>query len=207
MTGRPRWGTLLGLAGLALILFFGTFAVPEGNFWVKISVTATVLASLSLLLRRSIVAELRLNLATVALGVGSAAALYVIFVAGRFVSLHLFSFAGNQIGGIYDRGTHTPLWAVALLLLFVTGPGEEIFWRGFLQRGLQERLGAWPGYLLATALYAGVHLCSMNVILIGAAAVAGLFWGAFYWKTRNLTAAIISHSVWSAVIFAVLPLH
>jgi len=43
-------------------------------------------------------------------------------------------------------------------------------------------------------------------MLIGAAAVAGAFWGAMYWRFKNLAMVIISHSIWSAVIFAVLPL-
>jgi membrane protease YdiL (CAAX protease family) len=37
--------------------------------------------------------------------------------------------------------------------------------------------------------------------------VAGAFWGLFYWRTGNLAAAILSHSVWSTFIFTVMPLH
>jgi membrane protease YdiL (CAAX protease family) len=37
--------------------------------------------------------------------------------------------------------------------------------------------------------------------------VAGAFWGAMYWRFNNLAAVIISHSVWSTVVFAVLPMH
>ncbi len=125
---------------------------------------------------------------------------------GRVVCLQLFGFAGDQIGAIYGKGTGTQAWVISILLFLITGPSEEIFWRGFLQKGLQERLGGWKGYLLATSLYAGVHICSMNFILIGAAAVAGAFWGAFYWRTDNLAAAIISHSVWSTAIFTIMPL-
>ena len=140
------------------------------------------------------------------MGVSAAIALYFIFMIGRVVSLQLFGFAGDQIGGIYTMGAGTPPWVISILLFLITGPSEEIFWRGFLQKGLQERLGGWKGYLLATSLYTSVHICSMNFILVGAAAVAGAFWGAFYWRTDNLAAAIISHSVWSTAIFAILPL-
>jgi hypothetical protein len=182
------------------------FAVPAGNFWVKISVSAAALAAIALSLRKGLRSGLRFDGRAVLLGLAAAAALYAVFAAGRIVSLQLFGFAGDQIGAVYDKGGGTPSWTIALLLFFVTGPSEEIFWRGYLQRGLQERFGGWRGYVTATALYAAVHVCSLNFMLTGAAAVAGAFWGAFYWRTGNLAAAVVSHSVWSAVIFAFLPL-
>ncbi len=93
-----------------------------------------------------------------------------------------------------------------LLLFFVTGPGEEIFWRGFLQQQLQNRAGTGWGYVAATLVYGGVHVFSGNVMLILAALVAGAFWGAMYAWKRDLAAVIVSHSFWSAFIFAVIPI-
>ena len=98
------------------------------------------------------------------------------------------------------------MWVIAILLFFVTGPSEELYWRGYLQRNLMVRFGQWQGWLLATTIYAAVHIWSFNFMLIGAAAVAGAFWGAMYWRFKNLTPVIISHSVWSMVIFAVFPM-
>ena len=201
-----RRGFLL-LPALAFGLWFWAFAVPAGNFWLKISISAAALATLSCLLDRGTTQSFKLSVRTVALGVLAAAALYAVFMIGRLIAIHLFGFAEAQIGGIYAKGSGTPLWRIALLLFFVTGPCEEIFWRGYLQRGLQKRFGGTKGYLLATALYAGVHIPSLNFMLVGAAAVAGAFWGAFYWGSRNLSAAIISHSTWSTVIFTIFPLH
>jgi membrane protease YdiL (CAAX protease family) len=44
-------------------------------------------------------------------------------------------------------------------------------------------------------------------MLILAALVAGAFWGALYLWKRDLLMQIVSHSSWSAVIFAVAPIH
>ncbi|MBW2250344.1 MAG: CPBP family intramembrane metalloprotease [Deltaproteobacteria bacterium] len=206
MKKRSGWRTFLFLVALAFGLWVLAFAIPAGNFWIKISVSAAILASLSLMLRKEILSDLRFNTRSFIIGISAAIALYFIFMIGREVSLQLFGFAGNKIGDIYAKGAGTQAWVISILLFFITGPSEEIFWRGFLQKGLQERLGGWKGYLLATSLYTGVHICSMNFILIGAALVAGAFWGAFYWRTDNLAAAIISHSVWSTAIFTILPL-
>ncbi|MGD0094189.1 MAG: ATPase, T2SS/T4P/T4SS family [Planctomycetota bacterium] len=91
-------------------------------------------------------------------------------------------------------------------IFFVTGPGEEIFWRGFLQGHLMEKWGDSAGYLATTVIYAGVHVFSWNLILILAALVAGAFWGILYLWKRDLLVQITSHSFWSAVIFAVAPI-
>jgi len=194
--------TLLLAAGL----WFITFALKGPSFWVKISISAATLALLALRLDPPGRVGGRLDARTWLTGLGSAAALYLIFWLGRTVSLALFDFAGDQIGAIYHKGEGTPAWVIALLLFFVTGPGEEIYWRGYLQRRLMVRFGRWPGWALATALYAGVHVSSMNFMLVGAAAVAGAFWGAIYAQGRRLAPVILSHSVWSTVIFAVFPL-
>ncbi|MGM0427471.1 MAG: CPBP family intramembrane glutamic endopeptidase [Thermodesulfobacteriota bacterium] len=201
------WRGLLLLVVLAFGLWFLAFAVPVGNFWIKISLAAAILATLSRVFQRGTSPPLRFDARSFIIGVSAAMVLYFIFIIGRMVSLHLFGFAGSQIGGIYVQGAGTPIWIISLLLLFITGPSEEIFWRGFLQKEFQKRIGNGKGYLLAIALYAGVHICSMNFMLTGAAAVAGAFWGALYWRTHNLPAAIISHSIWSTAIFTILPMH
>jgi len=197
---------LIGSVLLAVLFWFVTFYLTWASFWIKISFSAATLALLSLILQPSRKERIRIDARAVALGLASAAILYFIFWTGKAVSEVIFPFSGGQIGGIYDKGAGTPLWLIALLLFFVTGPSEELYWRGYLQKNLMMRYGQWQGWLLATAIYAAVHIWSFNFMLIGAAAVAGAFWGAMYWRLQNLTPVIISHSVWSAVIFAVFPM-
>ncbi len=191
---------------LAAVLWFITFALQWTSFWIKISLSASLLAGISLILQPIRREEFRFDRRAVFIGLASAALLYFIFWSGRTASITLFDFAGRQIGGIYHKGDGTPLWVIALLLFCVTGPSEEIFWRGYLQRNLMMRYGRWPGWALATALYAGVHISSMNFMLVGAAGVAGAFWGAMYARLGRLTPVILSHAVWSTVIFTVFPM-
>ena len=198
---------LIATVILATLFWFVTFYLTWSSFWIKISFSAATLAILSLLLQPDRKKRIRIDARAVALGLVSAAVLYFIFWTGQAVSALILPFAGGQIGGIYDKGAGTPMWTIALLLFFVTGPSEELYWRGYLQKNLMMRFGQWQGWLLATAIYAAVHIWSFNFMLIGAAAVAGAFWGAMYWRLNNLAPVIISHSVWSAVIFAVFPMH
>ena len=68
-------------------------------------------------------------------------------------------FAAAQINGIYQKGAGTHTRIIAALLFFITGPCEEIYWRGFLQKNLASSL--WPLAGLAAGnryLYRGAHL-------------------------------------------------
>jgi len=191
---------------LANILWFVTFYLSVSTFWIKITISASLLAALSILINPHRKGQLRIDTRSVLIGLASAVILYVIFWAGREISSLIFPFAPHQIGGIYAKGEGAHMGIVFLLLFFITGPSEEIYWRGYLQDSLMKRFGGRTGWLFATVLYAGVHIWSFNFMLIGAAAVAGAFWGFMYWRLGNLVPVIVSHSVWSAFIFAVLPL-
>jgi membrane protease YdiL (CAAX protease family) len=201
-----RLTPLIGTVVLATALWFVTFYLAWATFWIKISLSAATLAGLSLWLQPRHEERFGFNCRAVISGLLSAALLYGIFWAGKQISTLVWPTSGNQIGNIYQKGAGTSMGTIALLLFFVTGPCEEIYWRGYLQHNLMERFGNGPGWALATVIYAAVHIWSFNFMLIGAAAVAGAFWGALYWRLKSLAPIIISHSVWSTVIFAVFPM-
>ena len=197
---------LLGTIVLANILWFATFYLEFSSFWIKITVSASILAVLAVWVIPEGRARFNLNAGAVIMGLFSAAALYFIFWAGREISISVFPFAEQQIGSIYGKGDGTSSLLIFPLLFLVTGPCEEIFWRGYLQEKLMRKYGNGAGWLLGTAVYAIVHIWSFNFMLIGAAAVAGAFWGLMYWRYRDLAPVIISHSAWSAFIFTIQPL-
>ena len=205
-TGEFRWVPLAVTVGLAIVFWFITFYLTWSIFWIKISFSAASLAGISLWLQPDRRQQLRFNGKAIWIGLISAAILYGIFWLGKIISTAIFSFAHPQIGGIYGIGEGASLWVITLLLFFVTGPSEEIYWRGYLQENLMNRFGKGMGWFLATAIYALVHIWSFNFMLIAAAAVAGAFWGGMYRYTGNLAPVIVSHAVWSSVIFAVFPM-
>jgi len=193
------------IVALAAVLWFVTFYLTWSNFWIKISFSAAILAILSMRLQPLLSDQLHFGQRAIIQGLFSAVLLYVIFWFGKWISTLIFPFASHQIGAIYGKGEGIPLLVIFFLLLLVTGPCEEIFWRGFLQRNLMVRYGELRGWLLATVIYAGVHIWSFNFMLIGAAAVAGAFWGLLYLRWKSLAPVIISHAIWSAFVFAVVP--
>jgi len=181
-----------------------TFGLAWGNFWVKSGLSVIVICLYSLRWQKP---SIHFRLYSVVIGAISAAVLYGIFYLGNAWAPYFVPGASSQVGGIYELGTGTSRFLIFLLLCFITGPGEEIFWRGFLQENLMKRFGNAGGFALGTLVYAGVHIFSMNFVLIMAALVAGAFWGALYLWKRDLGMVIVSHSLWSAFIFAVFPIH
>ncbi len=193
------WGAFL----LALGCWGITFGWPGGNFWIKIGLSVLAVFSYSLFWQKPRI-NLRFN--SFLLGLFSAGVLYLIFYLGHHLAPYILPGAKTQVGGIYSLGEGTSKFPIFLLLFFITGPGEEIFWRGFLQENLMKNRGDLQGFVVGALMYAGVHVFSFNLMLILAALVAGAFWGLLYLWKRDLWVQIISHSVWSAVIFAVAPI-
>jgi len=191
---------------LAVFLWFVTFFLGGPNFWVKIAFSTLVLAAVALKGKAVHTNVVRFDAAALAVGLVSAAVLYGIFWAGREISSLLFSFAPHQIGDVYRLGSGFPRAVVFFELLLVTGPAEELFWRGFLQQRLMARHGPLAGFLLTVALYTAIHVWSFNFMLVGASAVAGAFWGYLYMKLGRLDCVMVSHALWGAVIFAGFPL-
>lgn len=140
-----------------------------------------------------------------AVGLGSAAALYGIFQVGDRLTRRLLPTAGRDIEAVYQLRATAPRARIALALASVIGPGEELFWRGLIQRSLQPRFGRLGAALVASGVYAAVHAVSENLTLTGAAGVAGLFWGLLYAGEQRLPALIVSHVAWDIWIFLIAP--
>jgi hypothetical protein len=141
----------------------------------------------------------------VGIGVVSAMALYAVFAAGRAAALELFPFAAADIGNVYALRSGVPLLRVVLLIVFLIGPGEELFWRGFFQENAGAGTGRTAGFILTSLLYTSVHLASGNIMLILAAAVCGVFWGWLYLRFRSPLLNVVSHTVWDLLVFVILP--
>lgn len=208
--GRTMNTDLRSLAvsvGAAFVLWFFTFAVQAGNFWVKLILSAGLLAGCGLYLSRSDLKGL-FSFKPLDLGIGvvSAVLLYGIFWAGREAATFLFPFAQSQISSVYATKGQLEVVLIGLLLVFGMGPAEEIYWHGFVQRRLVQGYGAVAGVLATALIYALVHAVSLNFMLVVAAGVCGLYWGLLFQKVQRLPPLIISHSLWDLLIFVLFPL-
>ncbi|MDT8718624.1 CPBP family intramembrane metalloprotease [Clostridium sp. 19966] len=188
------------------VLWYIIFVLKPFNFWIEMSISILFLGIIAVAGDRELLSLKKLTLKNILIGVGSAVLLYFVFYVGNIISGYLFPFKDAQITSVYSNRAQGSSLLIGLLLLFIIGPGEEIYWRGFIQNTLSKKFGENKGYILATLLYAGVHIITFNFMLVVAALVCGMFWGWIYKKERNLATIIISHAVWDFSIFVLFPL-
>lgn len=194
------------LAGVLWLIMFSPWTAGRVEFWPVMACSAGLLAGAALLIdRKKLSSVYSFRLMYLPVGIISAAILYLVFFAGKFVSTSILPFAESQISGIYGNRQQGSLVMIGLLLFFLIGPAEEVFWRGFVQRRMAERFGPWYGYALSVAVYGLVHIWSFNFMLIAAAMVCGVFWGFLFKKYGSVWPGLISHAVWDVVIFVILP--
>lgn len=204
---------ILLISGLAILMFSPMFVLHQigpYDFWWWMSTNLIVLLALCFITDWEYLYLLRKDLGEgllkkISIGLLSALILYLVFFAGNYLSRKWFNFAGSGIEGVYSFKGNAAGTRIALLMLMVIGPGEELFWRGYLQRKLSAETGKRTGLLLALILYTGVHIFTGNIMLIVAALICGLFWGWMYLKYNSMVINIVSHTVWDIVVFLVLP--
>ncbi|MBW2702089.1 MAG: CPBP family intramembrane metalloprotease [Deltaproteobacteria bacterium] len=202
------------MAALALALFLPVFVLKTlgpFDFWWWMAGNASLLMLLVAWIdadwRRGFLLDASRGLWwKILLGMGSAALLYAVFWLGNLFSRQLFDFAGAGIDQVYGLKEGAGVWRMGLLVALIIGPAEELFWRAFLQRRLAEAHGPWLGLVLATTLYTGMHVASLNPMLVLAAGVCGVFWGLLYWRFRSLWLNVLSHTLWDLAVFLVFPL-
>lgn len=196
---------LLGLgAALAAALFIRTFRGPRARFWDRMTVTGLSLGGLALVTTPEL-RRMRFGWKDLLQGAGLAAILYSIFQIGDRLSRIILSKGGEQIDAIYSLKRLRPRYELMARLGLIIGPAEEFFWRGFLQEGLMQRFGRVKGALMGIAAYGSAHIASGNFTLVGAASVAGAFWGGLYALGVPLPTLMVCHILWDNVIFLIAP--
>ena len=212
LKGDRRLWLAVGVAAVWWFYMFSPWTAGVTNFWFTMTAAALCLTAFALSgTKASSILNAQCSilhcLRQLLLGVLIAAVLWGVFWLGDRISSVLFDFARPQVDSIYGMKTGLPPWLIAVLLLLVIGPAEELFWRGYVQRVLSARRGRDWAFVVTTAVYALIHVWSFNFMLVMAALVCGLVWGLLYrFKPSWLPAIIVSHALWDACVFVVFPI-
>ena len=210
-----RSNLLLAVTTAALLWFymFSPWTQGRPNFWIVMSCAAVILTCIGLAFSqdKDSLFKVERPMLQILGGIALAFILWGIFWVGDKASSWLFDFARTEVDAVYSMKHGLPAWTIGLLLLLLIGPAEEFFWRGYVQRTLSKTLGVKHpedcAFLLTAAVYALVHIWSFNFMLVMAALVAGLVWGFIYRLCpKALPALIISHALWDALVFVILPI-
>ncbi|MFC7164840.1 CPBP family intramembrane glutamic endopeptidase [Halospeciosus flavus] len=141
-----------------------------------------------------------------AIAVGIVALLGLLFATSTIISLLGLKSAQNQIVTIGQQNPEAFLVLIPLSFL-VVGPGEELLFRGLVQGTLRESLHPTRAIVLASVLFASIHLFSLSgegkLVYIGIAFVLALVLGAAYEYTGNITVPAMIHGAYNAVQFTI----
>lgn len=209
---KPKISLVLLTLGVAIyfaLIFSGLFS-GRIDFWSLLAGGLMLFLILALwsdpLFSKLIYGDFREKpLVAIGLGLASALLLYLVFFAGNIILRKIFPESVSSLRAIYSLKSGSSLLRIGLFLGLIIGPGEELLWRGWLQRHWCRRLGKFPGLLTVVLLYSAVHLPASNPVLVLAALVCGLWWGFQYLKFNSLLANVISHLLWGLLVFIILP--
>lgn len=195
------------LAFILWTIMFSPWTAPHVNFWWMMTGSACTLSFLATIFAPGWWKRVKLSLTDILLGIAIAAALWGIFWIGEKLSQLMFNFARPQVDLIYGMKDGESALLLTALMLFLIGPAEEIFWRGYIQHNLSQRWNPNTGFIVTTAIYALVHAGSLNFMLTMAAMVAGAAWGLLYRLfPQRFGAIIVSHAVWDVAVFIWFPI-
>ncbi|GAC1443222.1 MAG: hypothetical protein NVSMB55_16270 [Mycobacteriales bacterium] len=204
LPSRPSPAVTAGSLAVGYASFAATFLGPKSRFWQRMTRTGLMLGGAALAADADLRAA-RPKPKDVVTGAAIAAALYGVFAVGDRLARVIMPNGADDIGEVYQLRTLRPKGEIAARLAGIIGPAEELYWRGLLQSELTRRYGPVKGALAATAAYGGVHVCTRNPTLIGAATVAGGGWSALSAAGVSMPALVISHVLWDIWIFLVQP--
>lgn len=194
---------------LAFVLWYVMFVIKPFNFWISMAFSTSLLSAVSLYYFRDQLAGKYWKAKEILIGIGSALVLYGIFFIGKMIldSINIIPDHNQNISNVYANREIFPGWLVALMLFFPIGFGEEIFWRGYLQRILSSKYSKYAALALTVFFYTAVHIPTLNPVLILAAFIVGIYWGLMFIWRGNIVAALISHMVWDPLIFVIAPIN
>lgn len=188
---------------LAHVLLFFTFS-DNNVFWYIF--TASMLFLMSYSIFNEEIEDRASVLTYFSIGIISGAVLFAIFFLGDFLIDLLNLPFKQEISLLYKQMAPSEIWHYIVLILILI-PGEEIFWRGFIQKRINKTLSLTKSVLISSVMYASVLIYSGTFILPVAALVSGICWGYLYGWKKSLPLAIVSHLVFDIFLFVIYPLN
>lgn len=90
----------------------------------------------------------------------------------------------------------SPASLLRMTLASALGPvAEELFFRGIVQRAAAGAIGRWPGLIVSSLLFAGVHSGPFSLTLVA----LGIVLGGFYEWRRSVFDPIVAHVMFNHV--------
>lgn len=138
-------------------------------------------------------------------GILTVPAMFAVQVILAFV---LSSFVSNDLELVAETiKSLSPLFLI--YVLFVRVVTEEIFFRGFLAKKLEEatfkKTGIkWLGLLFASIIFAFAHITYGSFFEVMGAMALGFVLGYVYLKRNSLVVSVVAHMLYNAIVITVI---
>jgi hypothetical protein len=145
----------------------------------------------------------------VAVVLGYVTALGAALAGALVISVVGVEAGANQAAEFGIEHPETLLLLVPASLLLI-GPGEELLFRGIVQRRIREAFDPVSGVVLASLLFAAVHFAALSggagarLVSIGVLFLPSLVFGTVYELTENLVVPALVHGSYNATLFGML---
>ena len=195
---------VIGAAGAVTLFWIVLFGIRRGPFVLIILVASVGMLAVSIMRMPRHQDLLMTHQGILVLGAGSAVVLFMAFVILGVVARRLPAIGSGTTEAFGRAGGMSTI--ASFLVLFIVVSAEELFWRGFVQGRLADELGSQRGYRLALLGHVLCHLLTFNLALAAAAAICGGLWGWFRLRTGSLVPGLISHLLWTLLMYHVYPI-
>jgi membrane protease YdiL (CAAX protease family) len=199
---RPGWALPAALIAMAVV-YPAAFAWQVVPFWSAMVVFSAF--SWWAAWHPYLPNRLRPDRRLVAMGALSGLALYAVFFLGALLvqGTPLWPWIEDVVE--LTRGA-APAGLAALVIVFGTSPSEEVLWRGAVFARLTRRYGAgWRPVVMTSLAYALFVGLSLSPVLPLAALVCGMVWARQRQVTGSLVPSLVSHALWSLLMFLYIP--
>ncbi|MBF2389010.1 CPBP family intramembrane glutamic endopeptidase [Listeria welshimeri] len=139
-------------------------------------------------------------------GIFSGIVLYIIFYIGAFILKAMPGGLDNSVEAAFNKYSTNSLIIWSLLIIAII-PGEEIFWRGFVLKRLNQYFNHWFSNIFAAVLCMVMMLPSGNFAAIIGIFVASLVWNVMYSYRPSLLMVYLSHLTFAFLLLAALPIY
>lgn len=197
----PHFRWIILIVAVYTLLYF-TFS-NEKIFWYMYTFTMLLFMALSFIMKK-----MEDDIQTweyLIFGIGYGTLTYGLIAAGyRFFSI--FTDVTVSVDRFLSDFGPTSVWHYILLILIIA-PGEELFWRGFVQQKLKAYMSPFFAVLISSILFGFSMAFSGFWLGVLAAFISGMFWGVLYEWKKSMPLIIIAHITMIILLFLVLPLN
>lgn len=113
--------------------------------------------------------------------------------------------AAKQIAAMLKEHTIAELLKNLVFIALFAGIGEELFFRGILQRlFIRVTKNPWMGIILTAAIFSGIHFQFYGFF---PRLLLGVLLGAIYWYSGSLLVAMLAHFLYDATVIVIIYLN